>query len=96
MKQSPSTTTNDARSSAKILVVDDEKLIRLTMKARLSRAGYEVVAVGDVNEAVTVLKENPNAFSAIITDIMMGDMDGFVFRDIVRGIDNSMPLFFLT
>ena len=96
MNQSPSTTTNDARSSAKILVVDDEKLIRLTMKARLSRAGYEVVAVGDVNEAVTVLKENPNAFSAIITDIMMGDMDGFVFRDIVRGIDNSMPLFFLT
>ena len=84
------------KGSAKILIVDDEKLNRMTMSARLSRAGYEPVAVGDVNEAVTVLKENPTAFSAIVTDIMMGDMDGFVFRDIVRGIDPSMPIFFLT
>ena len=86
----------EGRGGVKILVVDDEKLIRMTMSARLSRAGYEPVAVGDVNEAVTVLKENPSAFSAIITDIMMGDMDGFVFRDIVRGIDKAMPVFFLT
>ena len=36
----------------KILVVDDEKLIRLTMSARLKRVGYEPVAVGTVEDAV--------------------------------------------
>ena len=81
---------------AKILVLDDEKLIRLTVCARLKRAGYESVAVGSVDEAVTILKQHHRSFCAIISDIMMGDMDGFVFRDIVRGIDAAMPFFFMT
>ncbi|MBR3085690.1 MAG: SpoIIE family protein phosphatase [Kiritimatiellae bacterium] len=80
----------------KILVVDDEKLICLAMKAKLRRIGYTGVAVGTVDEAVALLKEEKGDFRAIITDIMMGDMDGFVFRDIVRGIDSSMPIFFMT
>ena len=81
---------------SKILVVDDEKLVRLVMSAKLKRAGYECVAVGDVESAVTVLKKDPKAFSAVITDIVMGDMDGFVFRDIIRGIDAFLPVFFMT
>ena len=52
--------------------------------------------VGNVEEAVTILKNNPHSFSAVISDIMMGEMDGFVFRDIVRGMDHSMPFFFMT
>ena len=74
---------------AKILVVDDEKLVRMVISAKLKQAGYECVSVGDVESAVTALKKEPKAFSAIITDIMMGEMDGFVFRDIVRGIAHS-------
>ena len=80
----------------KILIVDDEKLIRLTLSARLKKVGYDVVAAASVDEAVTALKADPDSFSAIITDIMMGDMDGFVFRDIVRGISPKIPIFFLT
>ena len=82
--------------NAKILVVDDEKLIRLTISARLKKMGYDVVAAASVEEAVTAIKSRPDSFSAIITDIMMGDMDGFVFRDIVRGFAPMIPIFFLT
>ena len=85
-----------AEHKAKILVVDDEKLIRLTISAKLKKVGYECVTAGSVEEAVTELKRNPASFSAIITDIMMGEMDGFMFRDIVRGISPKMPIFFLT
>lgn len=83
-------------SEAKLLVVDDEKLIRLTISAKLKRAGYEAVAVETVAEAVEILKKDHSHFGAIISDIVMGTMDGFVFRDIVRGIDKSMPFFFMT
>ncbi len=86
----------DMRKGTKLLVVDDEKLIRMTMSAKLKRVGYTPVAVGDVESAVKELKDNPKEFSAVISDIMMGDMDGFVFRDIIRGIDPTMPIFFLT
>ena len=82
--------------NAKILIVDDEKLIRLTISARLKKAGYDVVAAASVEEAVTALKVKPESFSAIITDIMMGEMEGFVFRDIVRGSAPKMPIFFRT
>lgn len=87
---------SEGRYEAKILVVDDEKLVRMVMSAKLKQAGYGCVAVGDVESAVAALKESPRQFSAIITDIMMGEMDGFMFRDIVRGIAPKIPMFFLT
>lgn len=81
---------------SKILVVDDEKLIRLTISAKLKSVGYVPIAAGTVEEALAVLRAEKQGLRAIITDIMMGDMDGFVFRDIVRGIDPTMPIFFMT
>ena len=86
----------DMHDATTILVVDDEKLIRLTVSAKLKKAGYAPVAVENVDEAVQILKERLHHFSAIISDIMMGSMDGFDFRDIVRGMDRSMPFFFMT
>ena len=80
----------------KILVLDDERLIRMTMCARLKKAGYTAVAASSVDEAVPILKQHHASFCAIISDIMMGNMDGFAFRDIVHGIDPTMPFFFLT
>ena len=88
--------THHGKYETKILVLDDERLIRLAVCARLKSAGYDSVSVGTVQEAVSILKAHHRSFSAIISDIMMGDMDGFVFRDIVRGIDDSIPFFFMT
>ena len=87
---------SENKFSTKILVVDDERLIRMTMCAKLRRAGYDPVPASTVDEAVAAVKQNHNAFCAIISDIMMGDMDGFMFRSIVRGIDSSIPFFFIT
>ncbi|MCR5414160.1 MAG: SpoIIE family protein phosphatase [Kiritimatiellae bacterium] len=86
----------DPYSGTKILVVDDERLILLTMSAKLKKGGYTPIAVSDMDSAVKAVKDNPHSFSAIITDIMMGEMDGFMLRDIVRGLDTTMPMFFLT
>ena len=82
--------------TSKILIVDDEKLIRLTISAKLKSVGYVPVAVDSVEKAVAVLKEEDVELRAVITDIMMGDMDGFMFRDIIRGYDPTLPIFFIT
>ena len=85
------------KSRTKILVIDDERLIRLTLNAKLKQIGYTAVCVASIPEAVALLNDGGyKQFTAIITDIMMGDMDGFVFRDIVRGMDETMPIFFMT
>ena len=81
----------------KVLVLDDERLIRLTMGANLRRLGYDAVAVATVQEAVDLLtRDGCRTFRAVITDIMMDGMDGFMFRDIIRGLDATIPLFFMT
>ena len=85
------------KEKTKVLVIDDERIIRLTLNAKLKQIGYTAVCVASISEAVTLLENGGyKQFKAIITDIMMGDMNGFVFRDIVRGMDASMPIFFMT
>ena len=86
----------DTHGKAKILIVDDEKLIRLTLSAKLRKVGYFTVAVDGVESAVAEFKKNPASFSAVITDIVMGEMDGFMFRDIIRSLAPTVPVFFLT
>ena len=84
------------RDKPVIMVVDDERLIRLTVRAKLKNAGYVSIPAASVDEAVSILKAHVHVFSAIVSDIMMGEMDGFDFRDIVRGLDATMPFFFMT
>jgi len=85
------------KDKTKILVIDDERLIRLTLNAKMKQIGYTAVCVAAISEAVALLNDGGHKqFKAIIADIMMGDMDGFVFRDIVRGMDETMPIFFMT
>ena len=59
---------------ARILIIDDEKLARVTVRKILERAGYQIV------EASTGL-EGINQFRAgnidlVVTDIIMPDMEG--------------------
>ena len=85
------------QAKTKILVIDDERLIRMTLSAKLKLIGYVATCVASTQEAVSLLNNGGvKQFKAIITDIMMGDMDGFVFRDILRGMDPDMPIFFIT
>ena len=59
----------------KILVVDDEMLIRSVIKEYLLLDGYEVDEASNGKEALDMVKSND--YSLIIIDIMMPHMDGF-------------------
>jgi len=59
----------------KILVVDDEELIRDVIKEYLSLDGYEVDEAKDGAEAVDKVKDNN--YALIIMDIMMPVKDGY-------------------
>ena len=59
----------------KILVVDDEMLIRSVIKEYLLLDGYEVDEASNGKEALDMVKSND--YSLLIIDIMMPHMDGF-------------------
>ena len=61
----------------RILVVEDEDVIRDFEVINLKRAGYEVVDVPTGEEAIQVFERNPTHFDVAVLDVMMPGMDGF-------------------
>jgi CheY-like chemotaxis protein len=58
----------------KILVIDDDHLVRYTLSKILSSYGYEVVTASDGKRGMTVLRdEHPDV---VITDIIMPEQEG--------------------
>lgn len=62
---------------AKILLVEDEMLVRELAYEDLTEAGHDVTAAGSGDEALAILKREPG-FELLFTDIRMpGSIDGW-------------------
>jgi CheY-like chemotaxis protein len=69
--------------NARILFVDDEPSLRLTMPAILREHGYEVASVGTVSEALTQIASAQ--FDILISDLNIGQAgDGFTVVSAMR------------
>lgn len=69
----------------KILVVDDEPDILKIVNFRLKKAGYEVAAATNGEDALDILREGK--FDLILLDLVMPVMDGYEFYRIIKGDD---------
>jgi CheY-like chemotaxis protein len=63
-------------SSATILVVDDEPVVRNMTKRVLTNAGYRVLVAGDGEEGVEVFRTHRAEIGAVILDVTMPRMGG--------------------
>ena len=77
----------------KILIVEDEDGIRELISLYLSREGYDVVAVGDGERALSVLERD--AFDLVVLDLMLPGVDGFTVCRRIRETANT-PIIMLT
>jgi len=75
-----------------ILVVDDEKSIRLILESSLKNE-FNVVSLSDGKEAVGYL-ESGNIPDLIICDLMMPEINGFDFLELIRtsGFFDDIPV----
>lgn len=69
----------------KILLVDDEELLRATLSSDLEEAGYAVETAVDGHQACVML--NGNSYDLIITDLIMEGVDGIQVLKEARRID---------
>jgi CheY-like chemotaxis protein len=75
---------------AKVLVVDDDKNLRLLYEQELSEEGHEVTLAGSGPEALDYLKaQRPDL---IILDISMPGMDGIEALGKILAKDRTMPV----
>ena len=79
----------------KVMILEDEVSIRSFVVINLKRAGYEVVEAGTGEEALALLKANPDVGVAIL-DIMLPGIDGFEVCRSIRATDKKIGIIMLT
>jgi CheY-like chemotaxis protein len=72
---------------ARILIVDDEPAVQVTIRLLLERAGHSVVTAGDGRNGLAIFAAE--AFDLLFLDIFMPGMDGL---ETMRRVRQQQPL----
>ena len=82
------------KAKRKILVVEDEDIIRALFIKALTKEHYEVVTANHGIEALSIFQRvSPDL---VITDVRLPDIDGFQLATLIRHIDSNVPIIFMT
>jgi two-component system phosphate regulon response regulator OmpR len=90
-------TLTPADDAAHLLIVDDDRRIRLLLSRYLADQGYRVTTAGNAAEALTHLRSL--AFDLIVLDVMMPGENGFDLVAKLRGATTDLaqvPILMLT
>ncbi len=91
-----SVTADPQSRAAKVLLVEDEPLFRMSMAELLEDAGFDVTVACSGDEAVILLAEY-DRFDALMTDITMpGAIDGVALAEHAREIHAGLPVVFVS
>lgn len=71
---------------ARILLIEDDDILRALMRKMLTRSGYEVVEAADGSYAVQLYKEHD--IDVIVTDLFMPDKEGM---EVIRELRQENP-----
>lgn len=78
----------------KILIIEDDATIRMTMEFALKRAGYQVICAADGLQGLEIARlNNPDL---ILLDIMLPNMDGREVTRAIRHYDRETPIIMVT
>ena len=76
----------------RILLVEDEEMVRVVTAEMLSRGGYTVVTANDGEDALRVLDEETQPFDLLFTDLMMPRMTGTELAAELRARGHDLPV----
>lgn len=83
-------------AARRLLIVEDEFLIRMTLAEVLTDDGYEVVEAGDADEALAALAGG-GAIDVMLTDIQLpGPLDGKALAARARKTRPALPVIFMS
>ena len=79
-----------------ILVVDDESLIRWSLRRALTKRGHHVVEAGSAAEAIQALNRRDEAFDAVLLDYRLPDRQDSSLLEEVRTLAPTVLVFMMT
>jgi two-component system cell cycle sensor histidine kinase/response regulator CckA len=82
-------------AGGKVLLVEDEDMVRAVAERALARAGYEVTACASGEEGLNALSEG-GVFDVVVSDVVMPGMDGPAMVRAIRSDHPQMPVLFMS
>ncbi|HGY54975.1 MAG TPA: response regulator [Caldithrix abyssi] len=76
----------------RILLVDDEEMIREMTREILTYLGYEVVVASGGEEAIDIYKREKEHIDLLIVDLIMPKMNGVACFEQIRNLDKEVPI----
>src|ERR1051326_4976792 len=78
----------------RLLIVDDEKAMRLALKSLLAKEGYDVDTAESGEQAIRLIE--PGSFHVVITDLSLKDLNGMSVLDHTRAVDPDVAVVMIT
>jgi two-component system, cell cycle sensor histidine kinase and response regulator CckA len=79
-----------------VLVVDDEAAVREVARRTLAKFGYRVITAAHGAEALRIFQERRQEIQAVLTDMMMPEMDGAALIAALRVTDPAVRIIGVT
>jgi two-component system cell cycle sensor histidine kinase/response regulator CckA len=88
--------SSDWSAGGKVLLVEDEDMVRIVAERALARAGYEVIACANGEEGLAAITEGSTTFDLVVSDVVMPVMDGPAMVRAIRAKLPKMPVLFMS
>lgn len=79
LNQESKSPDQNAALKARILIVDDDRILRMMLQTMLDQEGYSVLEAKDGQEALNLLSQHKNEIDLILLDREMPVMNGIEF-----------------
>jgi len=87
---------SDSVQNIRILLVDDDPLVRETSAEFLHDLGHDVVTAFDGQDAIDTFEKNITAFDVVIMDMVMPRVNGPAAVRAIRALNANIPVVFAT
>jgi len=90
--EAPRKTAYAQGNGERVLLVDDEEMLRDTTKMILESNGYVVITAANGRQALDLFTKEAGAVRLVLTDIMMPEMDGITLIKALRVKAPALPI----
>jgi EAL domain-containing protein (putative c-di-GMP-specific phosphodiesterase class I) len=94
MTQSPDSSTPVRNEITRVLIVEDEPLLREAYRRMLSRAGFVALSAASASEAISQLQ--PGLIDVVVSDINLPGMSGNDLLKAIRAVNLDIPVILIT
>jgi two-component system cell cycle sensor histidine kinase/response regulator CckA len=91
----PEEAAREWSGGGRILLVEDEDMVRAVAERALTRHGYTVVTAADGDEGVEAVRQNAD-FDLVVSDVVMPSMDGPAMAREIRQLAPGLPVLFMS